>query len=368
MLKGIKWVNGNNSTRGTTVFYRTSKKKGKEEKLREMAKRTWAISILLAGSLIGLTGCTENTDKENSQEGKITETQKKPKQKPPEEPQKVEEQKPIVVNVIDPNTNALVKTFLPLDLGFETDPESYKKELEKWAKDLARGTETASGYDQRMILDKIDVNGQIIKGKPQIILDEAELVERVMLASIKGGDVEVPLDVTESGYKPEDVAQLSEVVLASFSTYFNSSVAGRAKNIELSALAIDNIIVGTQDIFSFNTTVGPSDADHGYQPAKEIVNKQLVDGIGGGICQTSSTLFNAVDQVGVSYVEKHHHSLSVGYVPAGRDATVSFGGPDFRFQNTSGVPFIIKTIYGRGKLTVEVRTSVAYQSLIAKGN
>ncbi|WML39911.1 VanW family protein [Neobacillus sp. OS1-2] len=330
-----------------------------------MAMRKWVMTILVIGSLIGLSGCAEKTTKEKTQEEKITDPQKESIQKPPKEPQKVE---PIVVNVVDPDTKLILKTFLPIDLGFETDPENYKKELEKWAKELARGTETATGYDQRMVLDKLDENGQIIKGKPQIILDEAVLVERLMTASSKGGDVELPLEVTDSGYNPEDAAHLSEVVLASFTTYFSSGVVGRSKNIELSAKAIDQIIVGTKDIFSFNTTVGPSDTEHGYQPAKEIVNKQLVDGIGGGICQTSSTLFNAVDQVGVRYVEKHHHSLSVGYVPAGRDATVSYGGPDFRFQNTIGVPFIIKTIYGKGKLTVEVRTSATYQSLIAKGN
>ncbi|QCJ42826.1 hypothetical protein FAY30_13410 [Bacillus sp. S3] len=333
-----------------------------------MATRTWAISIFVIGSLLGLAGCTEKTSKDSIQQERAIEPEKKPEQKPAVETPKVEEQKPIIVNVIDPNTKSILKTFLPLDLGFGTEPDVYKKDLEKWAKDLARGTDTTTGYDQRMELDKIDANGQIIKGKPQIILDEAELVDRLMTASIKGGDVELPLTVTESGYKPEEAAHLNEVVVASFTTYFNSSVAGRSKNIELSAQAIDQIIVGAQDIFSFNTTVGPSDAEHGYQPAKEIVNKQLVDGIGGGICQTSSTLFNAVDKVGVSYVEKHHHSLSVGYVPAGRDATVSYGGKDFRFQNTTGVPFILKTIYDKGKLTVEVRTSAAYQSLIAKGN
>jgi vancomycin resistance protein YoaR len=333
-----------------------------------MAKRTWAISIVLIGSLIGLAGCTEEAAKEKSQEEQVTKPRPNPEQKPAAESEKVEEQKPIVVNVIDPNTKQIVNTFSPEELGYETNPEIYKKEIEQWAKNLARGTETTAGYDQRMVLDKIDANGQIIKGKPQIILDEAILVERVISASSNGGEVALPLTVTESGYKLEDVAHLSEVVLASFTTYFNSGVVGRSKNIELSAQAIDKIIVGTQDIFSFNTTVGPSDAEHGYQPAKEIVNKQLVDGIGGGICQTSSTLFNAVDQVGVSYVEKHHHSLSVGYVPAGRDATVSYGGPDFRFQNTTGAPILIKTIYGKGKLTVEVRTSAAYQSLIGTRN
>jgi vancomycin resistance protein YoaR len=332
-----------------------------------MTKRSWVISLLVICSLIGLAGCTEKTEtNQEIDEEKVTEPQQKPEQTSQEEPQKEEEPKPIMVNVLDPNTKAVIKSFLPMKMGFGTDNETYKKELEKWAKELARGTESATGYDQRMVLDKIDSNGQIIKGKPRIILEESELVDKVMTASAMGGDIELPLYVTESGYKPEDVEHLGEVVVASFTTRFNSGVVGRSKNIELSAQAINNIIVGAGDIFSFNTTVGPSDAAHGYQKAKEIVDKQLVDGIGGGICQTSSTLFNAVDQLRVSYIEKHHHSLSVGYVPAGRDATVSYGGPDFQFQNTVSAPFIIRSIYKKGILTIEVRTTAAYQSLIAK--
>ncbi|MBM7655336.1 VanW family protein [Neobacillus cucumis] len=331
-----------------------------------MAKQRWAISVLLIGSLLGLAGCNGGTATKTPEQEKVKEPQKQPVQKNEVQPQKEEEQKPVVVNVIDPNTKGTVKTFLPAELGFTRNPASYKQNVEQWAKDLARGTETTKGYDQRMVLDKIDANGQIIKGKPLIILDEAELVNRVMTASVEGGTVELPLTLTDSGYKPEDVAHLNDVVVASYSTYFNSGVVGRSKNIELSAQAINNVIVGAQDIFSFNTTVGPSDAAHGYQPAKEIVNKQMVMGIGGGICQTSSTLFNAVDQVSVRYVEKHHHSLTVGYVPQGRDATVSYGGPDFRFQNTTGVPFLIKAIYANGKLTVEVRTSAVYQNQIKK--
>lgn len=332
-----------------------------------MKKRSWVISSLLICSLLGMAGCKEKAKTDKAiVEDKVTEPQQKPEQTPQEKPQKEEEPKPIVVNVLDPNTRSILETLLPVEMGFGTDNETFKKELEKWARDLARGTDDTKGYDQRMVLDKIGPNGQIIKGKPRIILEESELVEKVITASARGGDIELPLYVTESGYKPEDVGQLGEVVVASFTTRFNSGVVGRSKNIELSAAAINNIIVGAGDIFSFNTNVGPSDASHGYQKAKEIVNKQLVDGIGGGICQTSSTLFNAVDQIGVSYIEKHHHSLSVGYVPAGRDATVSYGGPDFQFQNTTEAPFIIKSIYKKGTLTIEVRTSAAYQSVIAK--
>jgi vancomycin resistance protein YoaR len=332
----------------------------------EMRKRSWVFSTLLICSLIGMVGCSEKSVTEKAVEGKVTEPQQKPAPVPSKEPQKEEEPKTIMVNVIDPNTKSIIKSFLPAEMGFETDNEAYKKELEQWAKDLARGTETTPGYDQRMVLDKIDANGQIIKGKPRIILEESELVEKILTASAAGGDVELPLYVTESGYKPEDVAHLGEVVVATYTTRFNSGVVGRSKNIELSSEAIDNIIVGAGDKFSFNTTVGPRDASLGYQKAKEIVNNQLVDGIGGGVCQTSSTLFNAVDQLRVSYIERHHHSLSIGYVPAGRDATVSYGGLDFQFQNTTGAPFLIKSIYKKGTLTIEIRTAAAYQSHIAK--
>lgn len=331
-----------------------------------MGKWKWVVPICLIASLLGLAGCAEKTVKENTVP-KVTEQAKPPAKTGEEKPQK-EEPIPIIVNVIDPNTKETIRTFSPKEMGFETNKEAYQKELEKWAKDLARGTEAKPGYDQKMVLDKIDANGQLIKGKPRIILEESELVKKIMAASVAGGDVNLPIYVTESGYKPEDIAGLGEVVLASYSTYFDSRVAGRSKNIELSGEAIDNVIVGNGDVFSFNTTVGPSDAAHGYQPAKEIVNKKLVDGIGGGICQTSSTLFNAIDKVGVQYIEWNHHSLSVGYVPPGRDATVSYGGKDFQFQNTAGVPLLIKTIYGKGKLTIEIRTSAAYQTLYAQGH
>lgn len=328
-----------------------------------MGKWKWGVSILIIGCLLGLAGCAEKTTVKKPEKStqQVKQPEKKVEEAPKEEP-KQEAPEPIVVKIIDPKTKGYVEIFNPAEMGFETDPDAYKKEIENWAKDLARGTDATAGYDQRMTLDKIGPDGQVNKGVPKVVLEEKELVEKVLAASAAGGEVQLPVYITRSGYKPEDVASLGEVVLGSYSTYFSGGATGRNKNIELSAQAIDNIIVGTGDIFSFNTTVGPSDKEHGYQPAQEIVNKQLVMGIGGGICQTSSTLFNAVDKVGVTYVEKHHHSLPVGYVPTGRDATVSYGGKDFQFQNTTGVPLLIKAIYGPGKLTIEIRTSSAYKS------
>ncbi|MDP4086831.1 MAG: VanW family protein [Bacillota bacterium] len=334
-----------------------------------MKKYKSVITILLSFSLIGLVGCSEKTSKEQALEKKVSELQKQVEQtKKKQEKGKSEVKKTIVVNVIDPETKNIIKTFYPEQMGFTTNKEKYKQDIEDWGKLEARGTATKPGYDQRNTPDRISANGMIIKGKPRRILEESELTVKVMQASVSGGDVSLPLYTYPSGYKTEEVPQLGEVIVASYTTFFNSSVTGRNRNIELSAAAINNVILGNQDYFSFNTTVGPSDQAHGYQPAKEAIDGKLVDGIGGGICQTSSTLYNAVDKLKVTYIEKHHHSLHVGYVPTGRDATVSYGGADFRFQNTTGVALLLKAYVdkSKGSLTIEIRTSKSNQEIMKK--
>lgn len=324
----------------------------------------------------GFVGCTD--EKANEREYKETIAQleqqvdelqeelgqhEKDREKGNEPAESVEQQNGII-QLIDPYTNEVIATFSAKDLGYESDVELYKKEIEQLARELARGTETEAGYDQRMVLDRLSEDGEIVKGSPMIILKEAELVDNILAVSDIGGTVELPLYKTETEYLLEDVPSLDEVVVASYTTYFNESDTGRNKNIELSAKAIHNTIIGNGDIFSFNTMVGPRTEETGYQPATEIVNGEFVMGIGGGICQTSSTLFNAVDQAGVKMVERHHHSIPIGYVPTGRDATVSYGTLDFRFENTTGVPFLITTNTTQNSITIEVRTAKKYENQI----
>nr|WP_255723421.1 VanW family protein [Sporosarcina sp. ACRSL] len=331
--------------------------------------KKWIFVLILLCS-IGLFGCQQK----QASEWKKTDTpqQTEPTEQPTDETEvqpDIEtepgnEPEPAVIHIIDPSTNEIIHTLSPIDLGFEMDIEAYIAKIEKLAKELARGTEGKSGYDQRMILDKLDDQGQVIKGSPLILLRENILVERIMEVSAEGGDVELPIEVTESGYDQEDVPHLDDVTIATYTTYFNPSDTNRNKNIELSAKAINNVIIGSGDHFSFNTVVGPRDEANGYQPAPEIINKKLVMGIGGGICQTSSTLFNAIDQLPVKYIERHHHSIDIGYVPKGRDATVSYGALDFRFQNTTDAPLLVKAIYGKNFLTVEIRTSQKYVDVL----
>lgn len=320
-----------------------------------MGKNYWRGLIASATLLTVLSGCAKATASNGVQDPGIT--AHKVVSAAVLDGRVLEKELPLSVDVVDPISKEIIRTFIPREMELDVNDEAFTEELRQWAKELARGTEEARGYDQRMVLDKIGPNGQVIKGKPMVILDENQLIERVVNAMETGETVELPLEVTESQYALEEVPKLGEVVLASYTTYFDSGVTGRAKNIELSAAAINNVILGVGDVFSYNEVVGPRTVETGYQKAMEIVNKQLVEGIGGGVCQTSSTLFNAIDQVGVEYIEWHHHSISIGYVPAGRDATVSYGGLDFRFKNKKEVTLLIKAYVNGGSITVEVRTS-----------
>ncbi|MFL0504927.1 VanW family protein [Ureibacillus sp. 179-F W5.1 NHS] len=331
-------------------------------------KRLFIMVIICS---LALVGCSETfTSKEQLKE-RIVELEQKIEELEREKEQgdaaeEIIEKGTSTIQLVDPSSKEIIYSFTPKELGYNTNKNSerYKKEIEQLAKELARGTDNKRGYDQRMVLDKLNENGELVKGKPQVILKEKELVEKILAASNTGGNVELPIYITESGYSQTEIADLDNVVIASYTTYFNSSDVGRSSNIKLSANAISHVIVGVEDIFSFNITVGPRTKETGYQPALEIVNGEFEMGIGGGICQTSSTLFNAVDQLGVHYVERHHHSIDIGYVPKGRDATVSYDSLDFRFQNTTGVPFMIQATTTKDSITIKLTTSEKYADLL----
>jgi len=120
--------------------------------------------------------------------------------------------------------------------------------------------------------------------------------------------------------------------LARFTTRLAGS-RNRVNNIVLACRAIDGTVLLPGDTFSYNEVVGPRIPSAGYREAPQIVNGQLEPGIGGGICQVSSTLYNAALLADMQIVRRSHHSVPVHYLPAGRDATVSYGSRDFQFKN-----------------------------------
>lgn len=170
-------------------------------------------------------------------------------------------------------------------------------------------------------------------------------------------EVEVPLAEVYPKVDSELLADIRIKQIGQYVTYFNSYNKSRSHNIFLAAEAIDNHVIFPHETFSFNKVVGKRTLEKGYLRAPIIVRGELSEGVGGGICQVSSTLFNAVDRAGLKIVERYSHSRNVPYVPAGRDATVSWYGPDFRFQNQYNQPILIRAKRYGGSMIVKLYSS-----------
>lgn len=173
----------------------------------------------------------------------------------------------------------------------------------------------------------------------------------------KMNEIHVPKMTVFPKVDSELLASIREKRIGHYVTYFNSHNKARANNIALAAEAINNYVVFPGETFSFNEVVGQRTVEKGYMKAPEIVRGEMTEGVGGGICQVSSTLFNAVDKSGVKIVERYSHSRYVPYVPPGRDATVSWYGPDFRFQNNYHEPLLIRAKASNGQMMVEIYSS-----------
>lgn len=140
--------------------------------------------------------------------------------------------------------------------------------------------------------------------------------------------------------------------IGAFHTWIGGG-GGRATNIILATASLNNYIMFPGDVFSFNKANGPRTAERGYQPAPIIVGNAVVPGIGGGVCQVSSTLYNAVLQAGLEVVERYPHSQPVGYVPPGKDATIS-DYLDFKFRNNTDSMIMLKTATWGGRIDVRI--------------
>lgn len=144
------------------------------------------------------------------------------------------------------------------------------------------------------------------------------------------------------------------VLRAEFSTDYSKSTAERKHNIALAAKALDNALIAPEEEFSFNRRVGPRSKERGYKDAKIIVGGEFVEGVGGGVCQVSTTLYNAMLLAGFSATEYHPHSLQVSYVQPSFDAMVSYYNADLRFVNDTKNPVYLKTRADGSKLTVRI--------------
>lgn len=189
-----------------------------------------------------------------------------------------------------------------------------------------------------------------------ILIDKNKLVNEIQLALHN----EAPLSIDATAFatikQPDitvDSLEAIDTLIASSSTTFTPHT-GSATNIRLSSEAINNTLLMPGDSFSFNDTIGDTTLEKGYTYAPVISNSRYIQGIGGGVCQVSSTLYNAVLQVGLNSLSRRPHSKPSSYLPLGLDATVSWDSIDYQFENTLDYPLYIESYTENDKLIVNL--------------
>jgi len=173
--------------------------------------------------------------------------------------------------------------------------------------------------------------------------------------------LEIPLKMKDNypAVLAEDLAGMGE--LSSYTTWYKVAEVDRTHNLTKAANIINGVMVKPGQVFSFNQTVGPRTGVTGYRDALVIVGDRFEPGTGGGICQVSSTLYNATLLAGLEIVERYNHGLAVAYIPPGLDATVAWGLQDYRFRNNTDSPIYIRAVAGGGKLTITLYGNLAFK-------
>lgn len=165
----------------------------------------------------------------------------------------------------------------------------------------------------------------------------------------------IPLKITYPNVTTNQIGnEAFPDLLSQFSTSFTSSGYNRSNNIILSSAKLNGLVLMPGEEFSYNQAVGQRTRAAGFREAGAYSNGKVVQEVGGGICQVSSTLYNAVLYANLEIVERTNHYFNPGYVKAGLDATVSWGGPDFRFKNNRNYPIRIVTDTSGKKLKVYI--------------
>ena len=142
-------------------------------------------------------------------------------------------------------------------------------------------------------------------------------------------------------------------VVSSYTTTYGGT-PGRLNNVQLVSELIDGTLIAPGTTFSFNETTGERTAEKGFQEAPVIINGELQNGLGGGVCQVSTTVFNAAYESGLPITSRTNHALYISHYPLGRDATVNYPDLDMRFTNDTGHWLLLRTFVGAGSLTVNL--------------
>lgn len=204
-------------------------------------------------------------------------------------------------------------------------------------------------------IERKDRKFVITSEKPGRELNIDATAKDIMLAleqETRPSKIGVTLTEIKPVYTSEALKEV-QAPISSFYTYYNNADQDRNINLEVAAARINDLLM-PGEVFELSEHLEPITAASGYKSSKVIVNGRIEDGIGGGVCQIASTLYNAVLLSNLDITVRRNHSLPVAYVPLGRDATYATGGIDFKFQNNSKYPVFIESYCENNRVYVNI--------------
>ena len=194
-----------------------------------------------------------------------------------------------------------------------------------------------------MVDAQFNFNSGNIKVSDDVIgkkVKEEELIELINKNIENLNPIEIPIEKIMPNRTREQLSRINGII-GEFSSSFKGSSKGRIENIRLSSKALSKGVIMPGDTVSFNELTGPRSKSAGYQEANVIIKGEFVSDTGGGVCQTSTTLYNALLRADLSIIQRSPHSIPIKYVPLGQDAAVAYGVLDLKFRNDFDFPVYI---------------------------
>ena len=236
----------------------------------------------------------------------------------------------VAINYLFPNLN---KTITKIEKAINTKPQNAKLKIDSLSEKVFH----------------------ITKEKEGKYVDKQKLYGEICNSYLNGKDLyfNVPICKVQPEIYSSQLKKFSHK-RSDFSTDISSSSADRKHNVKNAIYALNKVEIMPNEVFSFNKKIGRRTQENGYRNAKIIVNNEFVDGVGGGVCQVSSTLYNSALLAGLEIVEANKHSKQVGYVKYGFDAMVNFGSSDLKFRNNTNQKLTIISNYETNKIRIRI--------------
>ncbi|MBN2396183.1 MAG: VanW family protein, partial [Candidatus Atribacteria bacterium] len=208
-------------------------------------------------------------------------------------------------------------------------------------------------------------SNRIIEAKNGIQIDRSILINKIEKAILDSINSNLIQEVIVPVFYPEPDISTNELLekigiqykISTYETYLEGKEKNTIYNIQKAAKQIHGILLDPEAMFSFNSVVGPAEKEDGYKESTIIANGHFVNGYGGGICQVSTTLYNAALLAGLQIIERYHHSIygdATSYVPLGRDSAVYFGQKDLKFKNVLDQKLLLFCDVTALKLTITI--------------